>query len=761
LALRVADRARPTTRYGIIMLGGALCALAPILTLVLLQSAVNAGGATQPLVLEPAAVQIFTANAESNPTVVADTAPLPMWQLALLGVWCLGVLLMTGRLVVGWLSVQRLRQQAAPVTQDVIESASRFTTRLGLRRLPRIAVSSHVTEAMVVGLIRPMILLPTAWLTELPPDVLAAVLAHELAHVRRLDPWVNAVQRIVETLLFYHPGVWWLSRRLRIEREFCCDELAVRITGQPLVYARTLELVARRRLDRRIPALATGIGDRKMTLLKRVHHVLGGGREDRPRSLLTPLAAVFVVLVGLAVCRMAWFSPTTLLADDEPRREREVERSRRGDAGEREYRRSDRRRETRRERGEREDDERERGYEEEIEGEFEGDLSPAVRELIRDLRAQIDELRSRLRERDVDIEVRDLDRDGEPDLHIFRDRREDGRRERREVVEERDLDRDGEPDARVIREGRVLRIERIEREDGFRERRDEPARRLLDEVERRGEHAAHRDAHLERRDAHREEHAEGREEHAEGRADREERQEREFQPTPLFDRPRPRLRGQPERPVGLAAEVRELREQVRDLAEMVGDLRNAVRGRDEEGDDRGGWHEIERQLRHLERLQESGEESRDAEGQDEGEREGGAREESDSALERIRERREVETEFRRDRDSGEDSAEGEDEGEESARLETDNPHRFTVRSTGDGNVRVYVREADRDSVLEARVIELSDDGGIRLGDLNSSLGAPDAQDAGHATEAVREGAVESADRPADAQEAAAPLHDDE
>ena len=106
---------------------------------------------------------------------------------------------------------------------------------------PRVRVCRRVAEAVAIGLFKPMILLPAAWLSELPPDMLEAVLAHELAHVRRLDLWVNLLQRLVETLLFYHPAMWWLSHRLRTERELCCDELAATVTNDRVRYAETLE----------------------------------------------------------------------------------------------------------------------------------------------------------------------------------------------------------------------------------------------------------------------------------------------------------------------------------------------------------------------------------------------------------------------------------------------------------------------------------------------------------------------------------------
>jgi outer membrane protein assembly factor BamA len=108
----------------------------------------------------------------------------------------------------------------------------------------------------------------------MPPDMLEAVLAHELAHIRRHDLWINLFQRIVETLLFYHPAVWWLSRRLRIERELCCDELVVRVTQNPLRYAETLEHIGRLSLaSRSAPLIVSIMGSRSM-LSVRIRNIL-------------------------------------------------------------------------------------------------------------------------------------------------------------------------------------------------------------------------------------------------------------------------------------------------------------------------------------------------------------------------------------------------------------------------------------------------------------------------------------------------------
>ncbi|MGE5612409.1 MAG: M56 family metallopeptidase, partial [Bacillota bacterium] len=122
---------------------------------------------------------------------------------------------------------------------------------------------------------RPMVLLPIALLAGTPMEVLEAVIAHELAHIRRHDLWVNLLQRVLETLLFYHPAIWWLSGKVREERELCCDELAVKATGRRVEYAAALEQVASGKLAFGDAGLAAAWGTGRGMLLARVRHVLG------------------------------------------------------------------------------------------------------------------------------------------------------------------------------------------------------------------------------------------------------------------------------------------------------------------------------------------------------------------------------------------------------------------------------------------------------------------------------------------------------
>src|SRR6185436_4431619 len=125
-------------------------------------------------------------------------------------------------------------------SRDLQHLVHTLSARLGITRAVRLVESAAVDVPSVVGWLRPAILLPISSLTGLTHQQLEMVLAHELAHIRRHDFLVNALQSVAETLLFYHPAAWWISRQIRIERENCCDDLAVATCGDAIQYARTL-----------------------------------------------------------------------------------------------------------------------------------------------------------------------------------------------------------------------------------------------------------------------------------------------------------------------------------------------------------------------------------------------------------------------------------------------------------------------------------------------------------------------------------------
>jgi beta-lactamase regulating signal transducer with metallopeptidase domain len=151
---------------------------------------------------------------------------LPWVSLAWLG----GVVVLSLRNLGGWIGVQRLRHAGtAPVCQELADRARARVARMRVGRPVRVLQSTLVEIPIAAGWLKPVLLLPANILAGLSTTQLEAIVAHELAHVRRHDFLVNLLQTVAQTLLFYHPVVWWLSRRIRIEREHCCDDMAVRV----------------------------------------------------------------------------------------------------------------------------------------------------------------------------------------------------------------------------------------------------------------------------------------------------------------------------------------------------------------------------------------------------------------------------------------------------------------------------------------------------------------------------------------------------
>jgi beta-lactamase regulating signal transducer with metallopeptidase domain len=159
----------------------------------------------------------------------------------LVGCWVVGVLLLSLRSLGGLVLVERLRRAGLTRPPQAVEAALvRLIETLRVSAPVRLYESALVKVPTVVGWLRPLILLPVSAVTGLSLPQIELLLAHELAHVRRLDYLVNLAQTAAETLLFYHPAVWWVSGRMRVEREHCCDDLAVAACGSATRYARAL-----------------------------------------------------------------------------------------------------------------------------------------------------------------------------------------------------------------------------------------------------------------------------------------------------------------------------------------------------------------------------------------------------------------------------------------------------------------------------------------------------------------------------------------
>jgi len=222
----------------------------------------------------------------------ADAAP---WVL---GAWLAGVIVFSGLHLGGWFRVRQLtRLDVAPAPAEWQERADSLGRALGLGRTVRVLRSAAVEVPAVVGWLRPVVLIPAAALLGLPVRNLECILAHELAHIRRRDYLVNLLQTCAETLLFYHPAVWWVSRLIRAERENCCDDIAVELAGNRLLYARAL--VDLEELRQATPRLAMGADGG--SLLRRVQRLIGGPEmslQTHRNHLAGTIAALLVVLGG-------------------------------------------------------------------------------------------------------------------------------------------------------------------------------------------------------------------------------------------------------------------------------------------------------------------------------------------------------------------------------------------------------------------------------------------------------------------------------
>jgi beta-lactamase regulating signal transducer with metallopeptidase domain len=283
----------PWTRYAIGV--GALAAMfiAPIVTLLVQLSVSIVADAEVSL----AAALASTAGA-TLPSVATDAggalaSGVPdIMSAAIVGVWLAGVGVLGLRLAGGWFVARRVARQAVrPAAAEIQRLAIAVGERLGVRRAVTVLESSLVAVPVMVGWLKPVIVLPAAALAGLTPDQLESLLAHELAHVRRHDFLVNLLQSIVEALLFYHPAVWWVSRRVRIERERCCDDVAVGVCDR-LVYAEALKELAAMASPRF--ALAATDGD----LLSRIRRDLGHADDQAGRrSRWLPMVIVAATIV--------------------------------------------------------------------------------------------------------------------------------------------------------------------------------------------------------------------------------------------------------------------------------------------------------------------------------------------------------------------------------------------------------------------------------------------------------------------------------
>lgn len=299
LALGLAGGRSARFRYGMACAGMSLMLLVPLGTLVRFSQSRASAQTLIWMVPEKQAPVPLASKAPAFTVVpgvgsVAGAHPwlgsLSLWAARL---WMLGACLMSLRMGLIWMQERRaFHHDFEKVEEALAERFQVLCQRMGVQRVI-LRLSRRAGTPMTWGFLRPIVLLPASCLLHLSPEALEAVLLHELAHVRRWDYLVGLLQSLVEVLLFYHPGVWWLSRRLRELREHCCDDLVMQLQGDPLEYAEALVKLERLRtsLPRLVPASQHG------NLMKRIERMLQPA-EVRPLKLNVLALPLSVALLG-------------------------------------------------------------------------------------------------------------------------------------------------------------------------------------------------------------------------------------------------------------------------------------------------------------------------------------------------------------------------------------------------------------------------------------------------------------------------------
>ncbi|MEZ4384999.1 MAG: M56 family metallopeptidase [Nannocystaceae bacterium] len=305
VALVARRTGRAELRYALYFVGALACVAAGIVTYAVVYPWTATDGVREAALVAAAALE--GGRAQLPGAAVAGER----WLAGVLLLWSAGASLMTARTLVGLAALARLRRRARPLSDTWSALVDRLRGELGVRRSVAVAESREVDSPLVIGALRPLILLPVGMVTGLSPASVEAALLHELVHVRRHDYLMGLGLALAEALLFFHPAIWWLSRRARAEREHCCDDGVVRHTGDALRYALALtDLEAYRARAGRPPRRTLSLGQAATggDLMSRIHRLIEHTQarpEAAPRRAVGWLTPALTLAAALAVAAFA------------------------------------------------------------------------------------------------------------------------------------------------------------------------------------------------------------------------------------------------------------------------------------------------------------------------------------------------------------------------------------------------------------------------------------------------------------------------
>lgn len=306
--LKILNRASSNTRYLAACAGMMLMMTAPVVTFTVLNEPEPITPAPQVFVEKTfAAAETF----QETTVAAAETISTEIQQIPLGDIlsekleaalpWCVigwaaGVAALSLWYLGGWCQLQKLRLIGTkPASEQITAPTANLARRLGITRAVRITESMLVQVPTMIGWLKPVILLPATAVTGLDEMQLRAMIAHELAHIKRHDYLVNIIQTAFEILGFYHPAVWWMSKQVRIERENCCDDMAAELVQDRTAYARALFSMEEIRIQQLSLAMRASGG----SLIDRIGRLVGKHETPRSKSGWVPTAITFGLLIAL------------------------------------------------------------------------------------------------------------------------------------------------------------------------------------------------------------------------------------------------------------------------------------------------------------------------------------------------------------------------------------------------------------------------------------------------------------------------------
>jgi len=309
-AMKMLRKASANLRYIAACAGLVLMVLASVVTF-MMQDGNTAATVPESIAIETPFAPVAEPPVTSQNIVIPYAEPTALPELSLIETltvqlesalpycvigWAVGVVVLSVWYLGGWCQLQKLRRIGTKAVSDAVaQKTSEFANRLGVHKCVRIAESALVQIPTVIGWLKPVILLPATALIGLDEMQLKAMIAHELAHIKRCDYLVNIVQTVVEILGFYHPAVWWISRQIRVERENCCDDMAVEVLEDRKEYAKALfsmEAVRAKQLDL---AIAANGGH----LQSRIGRLVGKNAPQHQKSGWIPSVITMIVVMLL------------------------------------------------------------------------------------------------------------------------------------------------------------------------------------------------------------------------------------------------------------------------------------------------------------------------------------------------------------------------------------------------------------------------------------------------------------------------------